>query len=136
MDNTGTRKVCFNGGNAPNWSHRTLLKILGAYAENARHVAFIDLHTGLGPSGYGEIISNDPDSTTGAANVRDWFGAEATMIDDGSSTSTAVTGDTQLGLRAALPGSSIVGITLEYGTVPLEAMIGAVRADNLASHPW
>lgn len=120
----------FYGGNAPNWSHRTLLEILAPYAGTAREIAFIDLHTGLGPNGYGEIISNDMAPKPGAARVRDWFGAEATMIDDGSSSSTAVTGDTQLGLHAALPRSSITGITLEYGTVPLDDMLEAVRADN------
>ncbi|TDQ84602.1 uncharacterized protein DUF2817 [Dongia mobilis] len=120
----------FYGGNAPNWSHRTLLTILAPFADSARYAAFIDLHTGLGPSGYGEIISNHFGNLPGAGRVRDWFGSEATMIDDGSSTSTAVTGDTQLGVNAALPRTAITGITLEYGTVSVPEMTQAVRADN------
>ena len=124
------RHGVFYGGTGPTWSRRTLVEALSPYAATARHVAFVDLHTGLGPYGIGEIMSNDFGGTPGAARVRDWFGAEATMLDDGSSTSTAVTGDTQLGVVAALPDVTLTGITLEYGTVPVEAMIDSVRADN------
>lgn len=120
----------FYGGTGPSWSRRTLAVALAPYAETAKHAAFIDLHTGLGPYGIGEIMSNDFAGTPGANRVRDWFGAEATMLDDGSSTSTAVTGDTNLGVTAALPHTPVTGITLEYGTVPLEPMIDAIRADN------
>ncbi|WP_374311254.1 M14 family metallopeptidase [Dongia sp.] len=120
----------FYGGTGPTWSRRTLAAALSPYAATARHAAFIDLHTGLGPYGVGEIMSNDFGGTPGAARVRDWFGPEATMLDDGSSTSTAVTGDTNIGVVAALPATTITGITLEYGTVPVEPMIDAVRADN------
>lgn len=120
----------FYGGTGPSWSRRTLAEALAPYAATAKHAAFIDLHTGLGPYGIGEIMSNDFAGTPGAARVRDWFGAEATMLDDGSSTSTAVTGDTNLGVAAALARTPVTGITLEYGTVPVEPMIDAVRADN------
>jgi hypothetical protein len=120
----------FYGGTSPNWSHRTLLAALAPYATTATHAAFIDLHTGLGPNGYGEIICNHYAPAPGASRVKEWFGTEATMIDDGSSTSTAVTGDTQIGVDAALPRTQVTGITLEYGTVPVPAMIESVRADN------
>ncbi len=120
----------FYGGTGPTWSRRTLVDAVAPHAATARHVAFIDLHTGLGPYGIGEIMSNDFGGTPGAQRVRDWFGPEATLLDDGSSTSTAVTGDTQLGIAEALPDVPITGITLEYGTVPSEAMIDSVRADN------
>lgn len=120
----------FYGGTGPAWSRHTLAAALAPYAATAKQAAFIDLHTGLGPYGVGEIMSNDFAGTPGAARVRDWFGPEATMLDDGSSTSTAVTGDTSLGVAAALPTTMITGITLEYGTVPVPDMIDAVRADN------
>lgn len=125
-DNEGV----FYGGTGPTWSRRTLAAALAPYADTAKYVAFIDLHTGLGPYGIGEIMSNDFANTPGAVRVRDWFGTEATMLDDGTSTSTAVTGDTNLGITAALQRAQVTGITLEYGTVPVEPMIDAVRADN------
>lgn len=120
----------FYGGLAPTWSNRTLREILTRNAARARHVGFIDLHTGLGPYGYGEVISNHGGGTAGQARIKDWFGSEATSTDDGSSTSAPVLGDTNIGVEEALPQAAVGGITLEYGTEPLRDMIDAVRADN------
>ena len=120
----------FYGGTAASWSNRTQRAILGPHADHVRKVAFIDLHTGLGPYGYGEIISNHLGDDPGGARVRDWFGAEATSTDGGTSTSVVISGDTHIGLAQSLPRAEATGITLEYGTLPLEEMLDAVRADN------
>jgi hypothetical protein len=120
----------FYGGTAPSWSNRTLDSVLRRHAGHARHVAYIDLHTGLGPHGYGEIISNHATGSGGHARVVDWYGDEATNGDDGSSSSAAVMGDTTVGVERALPAAAVAGITLEYGTVPLDEVLTAVRADN------
>ena len=120
----------FYGGLAPTWSNRTLREILKRNGAAARHVGFIDLHTGLGPYGYGEIISNHYAGTPGLARVRDWFGSEATCSDDGTSTSAPVAGDTNIGVEESMPNAQVGGITLEYGTEPLRDMLDAVRADN------
>jgi Protein of unknown function (DUF2817) len=123
-------KGVFYGGLAPTWSNRTLREILIRNAADARHVGFIDLHTGLGPYGFGEIISNHRPQDSGFARIKDWFGGEATSSEDGSSTSAPVAGDTNIGLEAALPRAQVGGVTLEYGTEPLRDMIDAVRGDN------
>jgi hypothetical protein len=120
----------FYGGRGPVWSHRTLLEILGRHGAGAQKVAFIDLHTGLGPHGIGEIINNHNPRAAGFDNIERWFGDEATSSDKGSSSSAIVTGDTTNGLLRALPRADIAGITLEYGTVPLDEVLLSVRADN------
>ncbi|MHA1570201.1 MAG: DUF2817 domain-containing protein, partial [Alphaproteobacteria bacterium] len=57
----GHARGLFFGGNAPTWSRRTMETIARTTLGNARHVAFIDFHTGLGPYGYGEpICVHDP----------------------------------------------------------------------------
>jgi len=48
----------FFGGRAPTWSNLIFREILRREAGTARVVAFLDLHTGLGPYGVGEIINN------------------------------------------------------------------------------
>ena len=121
--------VCF-GGTGASWSNRTLRTILKPHAGHVRKFAFIDLHTGLGPYGYGEIISNHWAGDTGNDRVQAWYGTEATSADDGSSTSTAISGDTHIGVQHSLRRAEGTGITLEYGTVPVEAMMNAIRADN------
>ena len=47
----------FFGGRRPTWSNATFRRILGTHGRAAKRVAVIDVHTGLGPTGYGEPIS-------------------------------------------------------------------------------
>lgn len=121
----------FYGGTQPTWSNRTLRAILAPFAATAKHAAFIDLHTGLGPYGFGEIMSNHFARDPGHAIMQQWWGGEATYFDDGTSSSYFVVGDTQVAVSQALPRAQIAGITLEYGTIPDKRdMMNAVRADN------
>jgi Protein of unknown function (DUF2817) len=120
----------FYGGTQPTWSNRTLRAILQPFAATARHVAFIDLHTGLGPYGFGEIMSNHAARDPGHQIMQQWWGSEATYFDDGTSSSYYVVGDTQIAVAQTLTTARIAGITLEYGTIPKEDMMNAVRADN------
>jgi hypothetical protein len=120
----------FYGGRAETWSNRTLVQLLRRHAGRVRHVAFIDLHTGLGPYGVGEIMNNHNPGEAAFDRVAQWYGGEATSIDAGSSSSAPVSGDTTLGVQAALPQAEVTAVTLEYGTVPLKEVFDAVRADN------
>jgi uncharacterized protein DUF2817 len=120
----------FYGGRAPTWSNRTLREILRREVAGTRHVAFIDLHSGLGPYGVGEIINNHECGHPGYGRVKDWFGAEATSSEEGSSTSAALIGTANIALDEAMPHAAVTGITLEYGTVPVRELLEALRADN------
>jgi hypothetical protein len=120
----------FYGGRAETWSNRTLTELLRRHAGHVRHVAFIDLHTGLGPYGVGEIMNNHGPGEPGFDRVIQWFGGEATSVNAGSSSSPPVSGDTTLGVVRALPRAEVTGVTLEYGTVSLREVFEAVRADN------
>jgi Protein of unknown function (DUF2817) len=119
----------FYGGRAETWSNRTLVELLRRHAGRVRHLAFIDLHTGLGPYGVGEIMNNHNPGETAFDRVVQWFGGEATTTNAGSS-SAPVSGDTTLGVLRALPQAEVTGVTLEYGTVSLRDVLEAVRADN------
>jgi len=120
----------FYGGRQVTWSNRTLREILRREAAGARHVGFIDLHTGLGPYGVGEIMNNHAAGHPGFARVKDWFGVEATSTDDGNSSSAPVAGDTTIAFDETLPQAAVTAVTLEYGTEPLRDMVNALRADN------
>ena len=100
------------------------------FAPTARHVAFIDLHTGIGPYGFGEIMSNHMARDPGHKIMQRWWSSEATYFDDGTSSSYYVVGDTQIAVTQTLTNAQIAGITLEYGTIPRkEDMMNAVRAE-------
>ena len=120
----------FYGGRGETWSNRTLVELLRTHAGRVERVAFLDLHTGLGPYGVGEIMNNHAAGEPAFARVTEWFGSEATSIEAGSSSSAPVSGDITLGVQRGLPQAEITAITLEYGTVPVKDVLDAVRADN------
>jgi hypothetical protein len=120
----------FYGGTQPTWSNRTLREILKPFGPTARKVAFIDLHTGIGPYGFGELMSNHGRNDPGDKIMKRWWGGEATYFDDGTSSSYYVAGDTQVAVAQTFTKAEIAGVTLEYGTIPKVDMMNAVRADN------
>ncbi|MDQ6628406.1 MAG: M14 family metallopeptidase [Pseudomonadota bacterium] len=128
-------KGLFYGGTGPTWSHTTLRGVLQAHGSRCARLGWIDLHTGLGPSGVGERILACRDDPAAHARARAWWG-EVTSIYDGSSTSALLTGLMWLAAYEACPQAEYTGIALEYGTKPPLEMIEALRADQwLENHP-
>ncbi len=130
----------FYGGQNPTWSHQTLRQVLRDHAQRCSHLGWIDLHTGLGPSGVGERIFACRDDAAALARARAWWGGPdgtaVTSIDDGSSTSAPLTGLMWLAAYQECPQAAYTGIALEYGTLPITHMLDALRADQWAeNHP-
>jgi len=126
----------FYGGLNPTWSHVTLRHVLREEGKRAQRLAWIDLHTGLGPSGHGERIFACRDDAEALARARAWWGDKITSTYDGTSTSAPLTGLMWLSAYEECPQAEYTGIALEYGTVPLMDVIDALRADQwLENHP-
>ena len=127
----------FYGGVNPTWSNITLRHLLREQGRHARRLAWIDLHTGLGPSGHGERIFACRDEAAALARARAWWGADQiTSVYDGSSTSAPLTGLMWLAAYEECPQAEYTGIALEYGTLPLMEVMDALRADQwLENHP-
>ena len=69
------------------------------------------------------------------ARARRWWG-DITSIYDGSSTSAVLTGMMWLAAYEECPQAEYTGIAIEYGTVPIMQVMGALRADHwLHKHP-
>ena len=81
-----TPKGLFFGGTAPTWSHETLRQVLRDHGTRCARLAWIDLHTGLGPNGHGERIFACRDDDAAYARAKAWWG-DVTSFYDGSSTS-------------------------------------------------
>ena len=130
------RDGLFYGGNAPSWSNRTLRTVLRSFAGRAKRVLWIDFHTGLGPYGHGEMIQAGRDDDAELARARAVWGKDVTSIYKGTSTSARLEGLMAFAVYDELPGVEYAGIGLEYGTLPMMAVMQALRADNwLALHP-
>ena len=126
----------FYGGRNPTWSNVTLRHMLQEHGRRCERMGWIDLHTGLGPSGRGERIYAGRDDAATIARARRWWGDAVTSIYDGSSASARLTGMMWLVAGQECPQAEHTGIALEYGTLPLPDMIDALRADHwLECHP-
>mgnify|MGYP000081815671 CR=1 FL=1 len=124
----------FFGGTQPTWSNQTLRGVLREHGQGAKHVAWIDLHTGLGPSGVGERIWAGMNDAPAIARARQWWdnggATPITSIYDGTSTSALLTGLMWSAIHDECPEAAYTGMALEYGTVPITQVIDALRADH------
>ena len=125
----------FYGGIAPSWSRQTQTSIFESYLRTAQRVAIVDYHTGLGPQGYGERILSARMGMEEYGRAEAWYGGAITSPADGTSTSAETSGDGLLAAPAILHHAQVTGIALEYGTIPTNAVMDALRADAwLHSH--
>ena len=128
-------KRLFFGGQAPTWSNQTIRKVLKQHGGTAQKLAWIDLHTGLGPSGIGERIYAGANDAAAIQRARTWWG-NITSIYDGTSSSAFLTGLMWMSVQDECPQTEYTGIALEYGTLPMNDMLMALRADHwLHLHP-
>ncbi|MEY4884375.1 MAG: hypothetical protein RIS34_2229 [Pseudomonadota bacterium] len=130
----------FYGGTAPTWSNQTLRQVLRQFGGQARRIGWIDLHTGLGPSGLGERIFACQDDPLAFQRASAWWGGAGstpiTSVYDGSSTSALLTGLMWGAVYAECPRADYTGIALEFGTLPIADVINALRGDHwLHNHP-
>jgi hypothetical protein len=120
----------FYGGQGPTWSNHILRAILHKHGAAAKRVAFIDIHTGLGPEGYGEPISIDAPQSPSFKRAQAWWGNDITSTVSGTSQSPPIAGALLGGAQQSLPHAEVTAIALEFGTTDLVEVLGALRGDN------
>lgn len=121
----------FFGGFGPSWSACTLDAIAREYALAARKfVAVIDVHTGLGPYGYGELQSEHIAASESQAIADRMFGPSVTSADLGTSTSIPIHGSLQLYWERLLGDGRYLYLCLEYGTFDTEAAQRVLLVDQ------
>ena len=126
----------FYCGNAPTWSNRTIRALIRKHGAGRKRIGWIDLHTGLGPYGHGEKIFAGANDTAELARSRAWWGADVMSYYEGKSASAEVQGSMVMSIYAECPQAEVTGMGLEFGTIPFEAVLAALRGDHwLAIHP-
>ena len=121
----------FYGGRFPCWSNRILHAIGERHLLHAARVVVIDLHTGLGPYGYGEVILNDSEDDPAYRRAVTWWGAERVKSTlEGGSVSAHLSGTVRLAFSRMLPDAELTAVGLEFGTLPLMEVFKAIRAEN------
>jgi hypothetical protein len=88
----------------------------------------LDMHTGLGPYGYGEPISHMPQGSEARERVMATWGESVTEPARGTSVSTIRRGLSAFGWRDRL-GERCVFVTFEFGTRSVDEVIDSLRGD-------
>ena len=124
----------FFGGRSEAWSNRTFHAIVARHLRNATRAAFVDIHTGLGPFGYGEIITGEPKGSPAYERAAAWWGERTKSVKTDESASIDVTGAIKLSLHDPIPGTPITAVSVEFGTFPAATVLRAMRAENWLHH--
>ena len=122
-------KGAYYGGRAETWSGGTVKAIAAQFLSRARRAALIDIHTGLGPYGYGDCLTTFSDVSTEGRRAVSWFGKVTCTKSESSSYSSSACTIIE-GYTRAAPHLDWTPIGLEFGTWDPKDMRDAVRADN------
>ncbi|MDQ1760169.1 DUF2817 domain-containing protein [Achromobacter aegrifaciens] len=118
------------GGNGPEWSNRTLRRIVDEHLGASERVAFIDWHTGIGEYGEPFFVCFNPDGSAEQAQAAAWWGADRVL---GQRPHGLARPDYQglvfRGVQQALGQRPLAGAVVEFGTRGLQ-MRPALRLDQ------
>lgn len=118
----------FYGGTAPSWSNRTVRAILREYGVAARAIAWIDIHTGLGPYGHGEKLYAGRKDPKDIARARACWGSDVFLTFSGNteSVSVDVVGLVCSSLHGECAEAEALLMGLEFGTLPSSTVQSAL----------
>jgi hypothetical protein len=120
----------FYGGQFPVHGRRVTEDLFERYRLADKNLAVIDLHTGLGSFGYGEIICDHGCGTTGEMVAKQWYGESVTLPDLGTSSSVPKLGLLDYAWHRIMNSNSCY-ITLEFGTYPTANLFNVLIDDHL-----
>jgi len=108
------------GGQAASWSRRHLESIASRDAAQRRKVCYLEVHSGLGPYGYGQMISLQMGAVL--ERTREWFGQwvfnPRADRKPGEVGYREVPGHSADGFMTLFPDAEVIPVTLEMGTYP------------------
>jgi succinylglutamate desuccinylase len=120
------------GGHEPEWSHRTLQKIVQRHLSDVAHITLIDWHTALGERGKPFFLCfNERGSPAWERACRWWGHAEVeTRAGFGGATRPNYTGLLFHGVERFAPHAELTGAVIEFGTVGMDEARRALQADR------
>ncbi|WP_394753082.1 DUF2817 domain-containing protein [Crenothrix sp.] len=119
----------FYGGAKPAHGRLVVEELIQHYNLAERNLAVIDLHSGLGAYGYGEIICDHAPESPATQMAQLWYGDSVTLPALGTSSSVAKTG-LQDYLWHAIMNDHSCYITLEFGTYSTDQLFDVLLRDH------
>ncbi|SCK10259.1 Protein of unknown function [Variovorax sp. HW608] len=117
----------FYAGTETSWSLRNLHQVLSSQSERVRIAAWIDIHTGLGPSGYAEKQSSFSENLPLTRKI---WGEDVFSLEENNANSPPIRGTIMSIVSRAFPGAQTASIALEFGTLPWNVVSDNLRADH------
>jgi hypothetical protein len=127
--NTHTDGLFFSGQSAA-WSNLTLRQVMRDHIAPNQVATWIDIHTGLGPSGYGEKICGSVSGVEELNRARECWGADVVSPYNGESSSAPIRGPGSSAIPQECPNTITSSMALEFGTIPVLSVLRNLRADQ------
>jgi hypothetical protein len=118
------------GGDKIQKGPELLLDWLEKNLKNIKKAFGIDLHTGLGPSGYDTILVPDDISSSDYQILQKLFGDHVAALDPSKSVGYKITGDIHSGIVKQFSSIEWLCITQEFGTYNPARVFKNLRAEN------
>ena len=119
----------FYGGLKPAHGRLVVEDLIRKFALQQRDLAVIDIHTGLGSFGYGEIICDHQPDSPATQVARLWYGDSVTLPLLGTSSSVPKLGLLDYAWHAIMNEHSCY-ITLEFGTYRTDQLFEVLLRDH------
>jgi succinylglutamate desuccinylase len=119
----------FFGGFAATKSRGVWEQIVRDMVDGRQRAFLLDLHTGLGKRGAGELMCDLPKASASFRQMAEWFDGRISSMADGESVSAALSGTMTAAFMRSQPQSRHA-IGLEYGTCSQLVVLNALRADQ------
>ncbi|MGZ8176207.1 DUF2817 domain-containing protein [Methylobacter sp.] len=119
----------FYGGAAPAHGRRVCEDLMRRHSLQQRDLAVIDLHTGLGSYGYGEIICDHQPGSAGTRAAHHWYGDSVALPFLGTSSSVPKLGLLDYAWHEIMNDRSCY-ITLEFGSFSTDQLFEILLRDH------
>jgi hypothetical protein len=113
----------FFGGARAQWANGAFRAAVRKHLGAAKKVAFLDLHTGIGPRGGHVYLCFHPEGSAARERARAWWGERAVNLEGVTHKALASYNGVIIDAFAAmLPRAEVTCIVIEFGTLPREGM--------------
>lgn len=120
----------FFGGRFPAHGRKVIEKLIALYDLPSRNTMVIDLHTGLGPWAFGELISDHLADSHGNKQAKDIFGAAIANAHEGASFSVPKAGLLDYCFHQFMQDKGFF-LTLEFGSYGSAALFEVLLSDHV-----
>lgn len=121
----------FYGGARPQWANGAFRTAVTNHLGRARSVAFLDLHTGIGPWCEHIYLCFHPEGSPARERARAWWGDRAVNLQGVTHKKLATYSGTIIdAFTEMLPAAEVTSIVIEFGTLPRREMQRASLAQR------